>query len=222
MTLDVLDRPLNREGVAVNITAHWPADWIDHLAGIEPGSPLAALRAEREEARRNAQRSAEALFLPAEETVFSRAERAAVGLFVAGLHRQAAVFAFYRDLLVSQPGGLELEAAVIAESRRGLTEGPYGAYPDGPLSVENRSGPLYRVTPDLVAVLGPRLAAALSHAHLLVFHPRDATADHLQALLDAGWDTTGVVTLSQLVAFLTFQIRVVSGLTALKYSLPGV
>lgn len=222
MSIDVIDRPLNRGEGSVNVTAHWPVDWIDHLAGIEPGSPLAALRAERPEARRNAQLSAEALFLPSEDTAFSRAERAAVALFVAGLHRQAAVFAFYRDLLVSQPGGLELEASVIAEGRRGLTEGPYGAYPEGPLQSENRSGPLYRVDPAQAALLGPRLTAALTHAHLLVFHPRDASALHLQALLDAGWDTTGLVTLSQLVAFLTFQIRVVSGLTALKYSLPGV
>jgi uncharacterized protein YciW len=37
----------------------------------------------------------------------------------------------------------------------------------------------------------------------------------LQALLDAGWSTTGIVTLSQIVAFLFFQIRVVAGLGAL-------
>ena len=33
-----------------------------------------------------------------------------------------------------------------------------------------------------------------------------------QALIDAGWSTTGIVTLSQLVAFLAFQIRAVTGL----------
>ncbi|MCY1551814.1 CMD domain protein [compost metagenome] len=53
------------------------------------------------------------------------------------------------------------------------------------------------------------------HAHLLVFHPRDASPAALQALLDAGWRTTEIVTLSQLVAFLAFQIRVVIGLRAL-------
>ncbi len=37
----------------------------------------------------------------------------------------------------------------------------------------------------------------------------------LQRLLDAGWSTTDIVTLSQLVAFLSFQIRVVAGLHAL-------
>jgi uncharacterized protein YciW len=51
---------------------------------------------------------------------------------------------------------------------------------------------------------------------MLVFHPRDAAPDHLQSLLDAGWTTTGIVTLSQLVAFLAFQIRVVTGLKVLS------
>ena len=68
---------------------------------------------------------------------------------------------------------------------------------------------------DLKAPLGPRLAAAFEHTHMLVFHPRDAAAPSLQALLDAGWSTDAVVTLSQLVAFLAFQIRVVSGLRVL-------
>lgn len=71
------------------------------------------------------------------------------------------------------------------------------------------------------AALGARLSAALAHAHLLVFHPRDASPQALQRLLDAGWSTTGVVTLSQLVDFLTFQLRVIAGLTALGAALPA-
>ena len=51
--------------------------------------------------------------------------------------------------------------------------------------------------------------------HLLVFHPRDAAPAALQAMLDAGWSTTAIVTLSQIVAFLSFQIRVVAGLRTL-------
>ena len=48
-----------------------------------------------------------------------------------------------------------------------------------------------------------------------MFHSRDASPGALQALLDAGWTTAEVVTPSQLVAFLTFQIRVVAGLAVL-------
>ena len=41
----------------------------------------------------------------------------------------------------------------------------------------------------------------------------------MQALLDAGWSTTAIVTLSQLVAFLSFQVRAVTGLRTLGASL---
>src|SRR5206468_2950 len=61
----------------------------------------------------------------------------------------------------------------------------------------------------------PSLAAAFEHVHMLVFHPRDAAPAALQALLYAGWSTTDIVTLSQIVAFLSFQIRVVTGLRTL-------
>jgi CMD domain protein len=74
---------------------------------------------------------------------------------------------------------------------------------------------VHRVAEAHQEALGPRLAAALEHVHMLVFHPRDADVRSLQALLDAGWSTTEVVTLSQLVAFLSFQIRVVAGLKVL-------
>jgi uncharacterized protein YciW len=54
---------------------------------------------------------------------------------------------------------------------------------------------------------------------LLVFRPRDANAAAMQALLDAGWSSTTIVTVSQLVAFLSFQVRTVAGLRALDTSL---
>jgi len=65
-------------------------------------------------------------------------------------------------------------------------------------------------------VLGGRLSAAFAHGHMLVFHPRDASPASLQALRDAGWSKTDIVTLSQLVAFLAFQIRAIAGLRALS------
>ena len=106
-----------------------------------------------------------------------------------------------------------------SKSRAAETSGPYGAYPAGPLSVEDKAGLIYRVSAEGKPVLGARLAAALEHAHLLVFRPRDAAPADMQALLDAGWSTTAIVTLSQLVAFLSFQVRVVAGLRTLGASL---
>jgi CMD domain protein len=193
-------------------------DVIDRLAGIGPDSPLDALRNEREEARRNAQKSYEALFAPTIADGVTLKERHAVAAFVAGLHRDAEALAFYRDALAAHdPDGL-LAKAVDKETARGLMTGPYGRYPNGPLNVESKFGPDFRVSPSTSEALGRRLAAALAHAHFLVFHPRDASPGALKALAEAGWSTTDIVTLSQLVAFLTFQIRVAAGLKTLAAS----
>ena len=83
-----------------------------------------------------------------------------------------------------------------------------------------RSGLKYAVTVSARHVLGPRLSSAFEHVHMLVYHPRDARPATLEAMLDAGWSTTDVVTLSQLVSFLAFQIRVVAGLMAMRET-PG-
>ncbi len=63
--------------------------------------------------------------------------------------------------------------------------------------------------------LGIRLAAALAHAHLLVVRPREARPEALNSLVDAGWTPDAIVSLSQLVAFLTFQLRLAWGLRVL-------
>jgi CMD domain protein len=190
-------------------------DVIDLLVGIERGSQLDAIRAQRPEARENAQKSYLALFAPKFPGEMTREERYALAVFVAGLHRDATTLAFYRTGLVNQNGRPDLAGAVDAQIAHAAAVGPYGHYPEGPLSVEDRAGPAHRVSEADQEVLGARLSAALEHAHLLVFRPRDASPAALQALLDAGWSTTGIVTLSQLVAFLSFQIRVIVGLRAL-------
>jgi len=190
-------------------------DIIDTLAGIEPGSALDAIRARRLQARDNAQKSYLSLFEPIDASDFSLVERAAVAAFVTGLHGESPVAAFYRDKLAANADGARLIEAIDAEIAGGKTSGPYGSYPAGPLSIENTAGLIYRVSAERKAALGPRLAAALEHAHLLVFRPRDAASADMKALLGAGWSATGIVTFSQLVAFLSFQLRVVSGLRTL-------
>jgi CMD domain protein len=186
-------------------------DVIDHLVGIAPGSPLDAIRAQRPEARENAQRSYLALFEPEAPGEASALERYAVASYVARLHRAPAVAAFYAARLADHA---DIADAVAAEAAHATT-GPYGRFPPGPLSAEDMPGAAYRVGADHRPVFGARLTAAIEHADLLVFHPRDASPQALQDLLDAGWSTTGIVTLSQLVAFLAFQIRVIAGLKVL-------
>ena len=193
-------------------------DIIDLLAGIEPGSSLSDIRARRLQARENAQRSYIALFEPVDFGDVAAAERYAVAAFVAGVHDEPAAAGFYFDKLAKTADQPELVGALKAEIERAGTEGPYGAFPAGPLSVEDKPGLVYRVS-DGQRVLGARLATALEHAHLLVFRPRDAAPAAMQALLDAGWPTTAIVTLSQLIAFLSFQVRAVAGLRTLGASL---
>lgn len=190
-------------------------DIIDMLAGIKPGSALDAIRARRLQARENAQRSYLSLFEPIDAGDFSLLERAAVAAFVTGLHGESPVATFYRDKLAASAGGAALLEAIDAEIARGKTSGPYGSFPAGPLSAENTVGLIYRVSAATKLVLGTRLVAAFEHAHLLVFRPRDAASADMKALLAAGWSNTGIVTFSQLVAFLSFQVRVVSGLRTL-------
>jgi CMD domain protein len=188
-------------------------DVIDRLVGIQEGDALFALREQRPDAKANAQASFDALFASDELQDASQLERLAVAAWTTAL-AQSDVAPFYRELLVE--ASPETAAALDAALPGAVTTGPYGDYPAGPLSVEDVDGLHWEASPELVAVVGPRLAAALAHTHLLTYRPRDASDTALQALLDAGWSTTGIVTLSQLVAFLHFQLRVVAGLTVLK------
>jgi CMD domain protein len=189
-------------------------DVIDRLAGITPGSPLDAVRAGRSEARRHAQLSYKVLFTPEDMAGISAVERFAMGRFVAGLHAAPEV-AYYEAGLAAAGASEALREAVALSVEAGLTKGPYGRFPVGPLSSEDSDGLVLQLAPELAAALGPRLTAAFQHLHMLVFHPRDSSAEWLQALLDAGWTTTDIVTLSQITAFLAFQLRMVAGLRVL-------
>lgn len=189
------------------------ADIIDLLAGIRPGDALDTVRSQRPQARENAQRSFEALLEPAVPGDFSLAERYAVALFVSRLHGFDTATDFYRDLLGDEaadliPGVTEAAAAATAA-------GPFGRYREPDLASESTEGPRWTADSRVAASLGIRLSAALTHAHLLVVRPREARPEDLRRLVDAGWNADAIVSLSQLVAFLTFQLRLSWGLRAL-------
>jgi CMD domain protein len=191
-------------------------DVINQLAGVAPGSALDKARDNRPEARKYAQASYDALFTPKDAGSFTALERAAVAAFVAGLHGRPETNDFYSQKLVDAGASPELRVAVASESVNGHSSGPYGHYPRGPLTLEDKEGMRYGIGASERHTLGPHLSAAFEHVHMLVLHPRDAAPPSLQALLDAGWSTTDIVTLSQLVSFLSFQIRVVAGLKAMS------
>src|SRR5438552_9303725 len=131
------------------------ADVIDALVGITPGSSLDGIRERRPEARAHAQATYRALFAPDVPGDVTAQERFAVGGFVAGLHGDAAIAAFYAEGLADSGASTALREAVdgaIAEAR---TQGPYGSYPAGPLSREDVAGPAYRVGAPIRPPAGP-------------------------------------------------------------------
>ena len=62
----------------------------------------------------------------------------------------------------------------------------------------------------------PRLKEILKFTHTLITDPIKADQNALHALPRAGLSTPEVVTLAQLIAFVSYQVRVVAGLKAMK------
>ncbi|MBE7953790.1 CMD domain protein [Microbacterium oxydans] len=187
-------------------------DTVDRIVGVTP--ELDELRRRRPVTREQLQASFDALFRPVTVAHVSQAERELVAAFATGLAGvDDATAAFYAAR--AREADPERAGAVLAEAAGASTSGPFGAYTELGLQSENTEGERYEPDGAVTAVIGERLAAALAHTHLLVFRPREASGADLGRLLDAGWSTEGIVTLSQLVSFLAFQQRVVTGLRAL-------
>ncbi|MFB8191099.1 CMD domain protein [Microbacterium sp. NPDC055988] len=187
-------------------------DIVDRIAEVTP--ELDALRRRRPVTREQLQASFDALFRPVSVEHVSQAERELVAAFATGLagadDPTAAFYAARAQAADPQPA-----TVVLAEAAAAATQGPFGTYTELGLQAENTDGVRYVPSDAVIASVGERLAAALAHTHLLVFRPREASGADLGRLLDAGWSADGIVTLSQLVSFLAFQQRVVTGLRVL-------
>ncbi|WP_447948385.1 CMD domain protein [Microbacterium maritypicum] len=187
-------------------------DIVDRIVEVTP--ELDALRRRRPVTREQLQASFDALFRPVTVEHVSQAERELVAAFATGLAgADDATAVFYADR--AQDADPETASVVLTEAAGAAVSGPFGAYTELGLQEENTEGERYVPSDAVTAVIGERLAAALAHTHLLVFRPREASGADLGRLLDAGWSTDGIVTLSQLVSFLAFQQRVVTGLRVL-------
>lgn len=162
------------------------ADVIDQLAGSTPESVVATLRAQRPDITRYAQSSYEALFAPEDLGGVSAAERALLALRVAALTRTPALAEWHRAHL-QQFGA---SAATIA-------------------AIEDLS-----TAPDAV-VLSPREVALLQHTDRVARQPAASTKADLAALTAVGLSPRDIVTISQVIAFLSFQVRTLHGLRAL-------
>ncbi len=187
-------------------------DIINQVSGA--AAEVAALRARRPDALANAQRSFSALLepeTPAQLDGFSQGERYAVAAFVAGISQAGRAAGFYADLLADEADDA-LVAAVSRATARALASG---------LASGPRQAADFLTHDDQAAQLGARLAAAFDFAHLLVIHPKDASPAAIGHLHDAGWSEDGIVSLAQLIAFLSFQLRVMHGLAVLSGA-PGL
>ncbi len=190
-----------------------PDDVIDAIASVD--DRLDAVRRRRPDVRKHAQGSAEALFLPVDDAAFPVAERWLVAAFATRLTADDATAAFYAER--AGEAAPDEAGIVIAEAARTAAAGPYGRYAEPGLRDEDAEGPRLRAE-DLDPGIAPRLAAALEHDHLLTHRLRETDGAAHDRLLDAGWSVDGIVTLSQLIAFLAFQQRVAAGLRVLAGS----
>jgi CMD domain protein len=191
-------------------------DVVDELVGVRAGDPLDALRRRRPVTRDQLQASYDALFAPLDDSAFAVDERVFVAAFATRSTADDRTAAFYADAAAAVDA--RRTEIVVAEASVAATAGPFGAYREEGLVGESTDGRRYE--PGIAArdALGERLTAALAHAHLLTFRPREADAAAQTRLVDAGWSADGIVTLSQLVSFLAFQQRVAAGLRALAPS----
>lgn len=63
-----------------------------------------------------------------------------------------------------------------------------------------------------------RTKALIRHADMVAANPRDATSANIDSLRQAGVSEPDIVRLSELVAFVSYQIRVVAGLRLMRQS----
>jgi uncharacterized protein YciW len=104
------------------------ADLLNAIIGAHPGSPLAALRAQRPDILRHTQGSHDVLLSPDDPGGLSLAERALVARHVAELEGHAALTAHYRALLDARgtPAAGARTTAIMAHAER-VAVGPGSA-----------------------------------------------------------------------------------------------
>ncbi len=160
-------------------------DTIDAILGVEPGSAIAALREAKPELARQDQAYYLAIFEP---TPASAAELS--------LNDRA---------LVALRVASHTNSASVADWYEALAT-EQGASANDIERVRDLTNAWSTPT---------KLGAALRHTDLLVTAPSAATAQDLQNLKDAGFTPAGILSLSQTIAFVSYQLRLIAALRAL-------
>jgi uncharacterized protein YciW len=142
------------------------------------------------------------------------------GLLGAALEGRADILAMTEQahdaaLIPVDPGGLshKYRAALACRMAVLSQEGPLAAHfealmtaADGAADVSKLADPAFDGGDD------PRDRALLRHTDLTTTNPEAAIANDIDALLDAGVSEDDIVRLSELVAFVSYQIRLTIGL----------
>lgn len=165
-----------------------PLDSIDKILGLQAGEPRHLLRHNREKIAHHTQLSEDALFDGAVEDI-SVAERLFAAWYAAHLTGIDALAREYetRLVVVATSDDAALTRQAIDSIHRGVDTGLGNA----------------------------RLAAIAEHTRMLNDHPVRARPAHLHALQAAGLTTHAIVVLSQLLAFVAYQARVIAAVHAL-------
>lgn len=162
-----------------------PTDALSAILGIDGGSTIARLRQQKPNQIDELQAYYEAIFQPD-----------AASVAALPLARRAAVAA----RVASHTGSRVVADWYAAIARR---EGVDAATLD---RVRDATTPWTDDSP---------LGAAIRHADLLTTHPVDAQQSDLRALELAGYSPAAIVSLSQVIAFVSYQLRLVALLRAL-------
>lgn len=167
---------------SIHASAPATADVIDQTAGLAPGTPLYALRRQREKIVAATQGSYDAMFSP-DVAGITVAERLLVALHACRVSRAPELAEHYLSRLQASHASPEDIAAA-----NGAPAGASAA---------------------------PRLQALLTFTGKLTRRPIEGDRHAVEALQAAGLTPAAIVALAQLIAFLSYQIRLQAGLLAL-------
>lgn len=116
-------------------------------------------------------------------------------------------------LLPRDPGGLAhgLRAALAARMARLNRNEALASHYDSLVARANEPATALLARPGTNAT-GPRIAEIVRHADRLTVAPREATRGHVEALREVGVSDADIVRLSELAAFVNYQVRVIAGM----------
>jgi len=183
-------------------------DTVDALSGLVPDGATFLLRHHRAKIAHHTQLSEDALFDVSLPDI-SLAERLFAAWYAAALTEVPGVASHYRQQLLAL-GDIEASDAVDKLTPK-LTSKLTPTLTSDMRLVEAEA-----------ALTAKRLSAIATHTRLLTLHLVRAEPTDLAALAQAGLTTFAIVVLSQLVAFMSYQTRLVAMLSAMRQSVEGL